>query len=185
VNRGTGLRQGCGTRRFASEIAAQKAVERGASGVPAEHPACGGWHLDEPRPATTLHPGRDTGPDRLTREAVYERDGGCCACCGRYALDRPHSVGHRLRRSQGGSNETSNLLTFLGLGDGSAGEDDHHYRIDNRGNPHDEARGYTVRSGTDPATVPVMIHGEQGDVLVYLTDDAAYSLTAPERGEAA
>jgi 5-methylcytosine-specific restriction endonuclease McrA len=181
MKRGTGLSPGCGTRRFASEIAAEKAVERGAEGVPTAHPACGGWHLDEAKPATTLHPGRDTGPDRLTREAVYERDGRCCVCCGRSVTGQPHSIGHRLNRSQGGSNETSNLLTFLGLGNGLTGEDDHHYRIDRRTDPHDEARGYSVRSGTDPATVPVMIHGEQGGVLVYLTDDAAYSLTVPER----
>jgi hypothetical protein len=137
---------------------------------------CGGWHLTEPE--------RDTGPDKATREAVYERDGYACVCCGASVLGRPRSLGHRLRRSQGGSNAASNLLTFLGRGDGSTGQDDHHKRIDNRTDPHDEARGLTVRSGTDPATVPVMIHGEQGGSLVYLTDDFEYTSAAPRRDAA-
>ena len=123
---------------------------------------------------------RDTGPDDLTRKAVYERDGYACVCCGQSIIGRLHSVGHRKRRSQGGSNETSNLLTFLGDGSGRF-DDDHHRRIDMRRDPQDEKRGLTVRSWLDPAEIRVLVttrHGEQA--LVFLTDDAAYSSAPPE-----
>lgn len=185
MNRGTQLRAGCGQRRFATEIAAEKALARSRALPGGQDDGrkvkrcnardCRGWHLVEPT--------GDTGPDRATREAVYERDGYACVCCGGSILDRPHSVGHRKRRSQGGTSDPSNLITLLGLGDGRLG-DDHHARIDARLDPHDEARGFTVRSHEDPALVPVMIHGEQGGALMYLTDDFEYSLTPPEAGAA-
>lgn len=175
MNRGSQLRQGCGARRFATEIAAEKALAKGRSlpgGSDDDRKVkrctareCGGWHLVEPV--------TDTGPDRATREATYKRDGHACVCCGVSILDKPHSVGHRKRRSQGGSNDPSNLITLLGLGDGRL-DDDHHKRIDSRSDRHDAARGLTVRSDQDPALVPVMIHGEQGGFLAWLDDASHY-----------
>jgi hypothetical protein len=106
--------------------------------------------------------GRDTGPDAKTRALVYQRDCFACVCCGTSILDRAHSLGHRLRRSQGGTNCPAGLITLLGLGDGSLGKDDHHYRIDNRDDPGDEAKGYTVRSRKDPHLVSVMVFGPGG-----------------------
>lgn len=186
MNRGSGLRPGCGQKRFSSEAAAENALVKARSLAggegddrkvkPCRDSYCGGWHLAEPD--------RDTGPDKATREAVYERDGYACVCCGRSILGRPHSVGHRLRRSQGGTNDAWNLVTLLGLGDGRL-DDDHHKRIDNRSDPHDEARGLTVRSHEDPALVPVMIHGENGGALLYLTSDFEYSERPPEQVSAA
>ena len=104
---------------------------------------------------------------------------------------RLRAVGHRQaaqhrppeRRSQGGTNALTNLLTFLGLGDGSTGDDDHHRRIDTRIDPTDEARGLTVRSWQDPARIPVVIATEAGPVAYWLTPDGRYAEQGP--GEAA
>jgi hypothetical protein len=127
---------------------------------------------------------RDTGPSALTRAAVYKRDGNMCVCCGTSLAGRPRSVGHRKRRSQGGSNETSNLVAFLGLGINPFDPDDHHARIDSRRDPEDEAKGYTVRSWGDPAATSVMIASQyRSGATAWLTDDGEYSFSPP--GEAA
>jgi 5-methylcytosine-specific restriction endonuclease McrA len=106
---------------------------------------------------TNRKPGTRNGtdPTAKTRNAVYRRDGWRCVCCGQPTEGRPHSVGHRKRRSQGGSNEAANLLTFLGWGNGLTGDDDHHWRIDQRRDARDEDKGLTVRSFNDPALVRV------------------------------
>jgi hypothetical protein len=123
---------------------------------------------------------KDTGPPAKTRKAVYERDGWCCVCRGTPIVGRPHSVGHRKRRSQGGSNAPSNLLTFLGLGINSLDPDDHHARIDSRRDPEDEAKGYTVRSWDDPALVPVMVFSGHGSGLTaWLAGDGTYACEPP------
>jgi hypothetical protein len=136
------------------------------------------------RSRKTLAARRDTGPDARTRAAVYRRDGNMCVCCGTPLAGRLRSVGHRKRRSQGGSNETSNLLTFMGLGINPFDPDDHHARIDSRRNPEDEAKGYTVRSYGDPAATSVMIASQhRSGVTVWLDDCGEYSFAPP--GEAA
>ena len=128
-----------------------------------------------PARRAALGQGRGTGPDRRTRQAVYKRDGYACVCCGTPVEGRPHSVGHRKRRSQGGGNQMSNLLTFLGLGVNPLDPDDHHARIDSRKDPHDEAKGYTVRSHKDPAQVSVMVFSEGGSgVSLYPHDDGTW-----------
>ncbi|HMG63755.1 MAG TPA: hypothetical protein VK599_12465 [Streptosporangiaceae bacterium] len=125
---------------------------------------------------------RDTGPSAKVRLQVYERDGYTCACgCGVSVIGKPRSVGHRKRRSQGGTNEMPNLLTFLGWGNGITGDEDHHYRIDRRVNPDDEARGLTVRSHLDPALVPVLTRREDGTLLPeWLTADGKRTVEPPE-----
>ena len=123
---------------------------------------------------------RDTGPDRKTREAVYKRDGWRCVCCGTPIDGKPHSLGHRQRRSQGGRHTADNLLTFLGWGNGLT-EDDHHYRIDTRKDPRDEENGYSVRSRKDPASVPVRIFAPDGSsVLRWPAPDGEWAEDAPE-----
>ena len=126
------------------------------------------------KPASPRRAVRDTGPDRATRELVLLRDGYACVCCGRSVIGQIASLQHRKRRSQGGTNLPSNLVTVLG--DGTRGC---HARMDSRCNPHDEARGFTVRTYDDPALVPVMLHGQQGGVTVWLTDSGQYSLKPP------
>jgi hypothetical protein len=118
---------------------------------------------------------KDTGPSRKVRALVLERDGYSCVCCGRSVIGQRYSLQHRKRRSQGGTNSPSNLLTVLG--DGTRGC---HARIDSRIDPHDEARGYTVRSGQDPALVPVMVFSEGGSgVTAWPTDDGRWIFEAP------
>jgi 5-methylcytosine-specific restriction endonuclease McrA len=123
----------------------------------------------------TRKPPRDPGPTPKTRNAVYERDDWCCACCGTCVIDRPHSVGHRLRRSQGGGHEVTNLLTFLGYGNGLT-TDDHHQRIDQRRDHRDEDKGLTVRSGTDPALTPVRYWDGR---IAWLTSSGGLLYEAP------
>lgn len=119
---------------------------------------------------------KDTGPSRKVRNLVLERDGRACVCCGRSVIGQVYSLQHRKRRSQGGTNSPSNLVTVLG--DGTTGC---HQRIDSRKDPHDEARGYTVRSWDDPALVGVMIFSEGASgVTRWLSDDGLYLDEQPE-----
>lgn len=154
----------CG-KRFGTEDEAlhSKLYLKGGHGVVPCAYGCKGWHLERiqeaSQPVRTVP--RDTGPDRKTRALVLARDGHACVCCGESVLRRPHSIGHRLRASQGGKLLLTNLLTFLGLGNGMVA-DDHHHRIDQRKEPQDEIRGYTVRSRTDPSSVPVFYAAPAG-----------------------
>jgi len=75
----------------------------------------------------------------------------------------PHSIGHRMRRAQGGSNAFPNLLPFLGLGNGLMGDDlDHHHRIDSRIDPHDHAAGWQLDRCQDPARESFLLVSEYG-----------------------
>lgn len=177
----------CG-RRYKTNVDA--ALSKGAlvaGKIPFECPVrgCGGWHLrdsgpGEPSSMAPGNPGKDTGPDRKRRRAVYQRDGYRCVCCGTPIENRPHSVGHRKRRSQGGGNDMSNLLTFLGLGINPLDPDDHHARIDSRRKPEDEARGYTVRSYLDPRLIGVMYFETSGSGLTRFLGDDGSLLNEPE-----
>lgn len=119
---------------------------------------------------------RYTGPSRKVRRLVLERDGYACVCCGTGIIGRPYSLQHRLRRSQGGDNSPSNLITVLGTGTTGC-----HERIDSRRDPSDEAKGYTVRSWGIPALVPVMLFSPHGSgVMAWLDDEGAYVFEAPE-----
>lgn len=120
---------------------------------------------------------RDTGPSAKVRRLVLERDGWACVCCGRSIIGQPYSLQHRQRRSQGGGNSPSNLVTVLGTGTTGC-----HERIDSRREPDDEARGLTVRSWDDPALVPVVVAAPAGLIRVWLSDDGTYLTRAP--GEA-
>jgi hypothetical protein len=118
---------------------------------------------------------RDSRPTPGVRAMVLKRDGRMCVCCGQSIEGRRYSLAHRLRASQGGKAVPSNLITMLGWGG-----QEHHGRIDNRQDPEDEARGFTVRSGTDPAYVPVMVFSEGGSgVLMYATDGGEWTEIPP------
>jgi hypothetical protein len=132
------------------------------------------------RTAPKRAPRKRSGNSRPTAEVrrlVLARDTYACVCCGRSILGQRYSLGHRLRASQGGRAVASNLLTFLGLG----GEG-HHGRIDRRADPADEAKGYTIRSGSDPAHMPVTVVREYGTRQVWL-DDAGSYLDYPPDGD--
>lgn len=121
--------------------------------------------------------GGNSGPTPKVREMVLKRDGYRCTCgCNRSIIGQRYSLGHRLRASQGGKPVPSNLLTFLGWGGEKC-----HGRIDSRRDPCDEANGMTVRSGRDPAQVPVRIAIEGGSrVTVWLWDDGEYHFDGPQ-----
>lgn len=119
---------------------------------------------------------RNTGPSAAVRKLVLERDGFRCVCCGASVIGQPYSLQHRKRRSQGGDNSPSNLVTVLGTGTTGC-----HERIDSRRDPEDEAKGYTVRSWDDPLLIPVMIFSPHGSgAAVWLTDSGEYSTEDPQ-----
>ena len=62
----------------------------------------------------------------------------------------------------------------------ATGPPDATLRIDSRIDPHDEAKGYTVRSFDDPALVPVMFFDESGGgFTAWLADDGSLSFDGP------
>jgi hypothetical protein len=169
----------CG-KQYATEEEAFRSKAGQRPGAEVESCRCGGYHVTTPKPAGDGKPrkaARDTGPSQETRAMVYARDGARCVCCGLSIVGQVHSVQHRKRRSQGGTNDLSNLITVLG--DGTTG---HNARIDSRIDPHDEAKGYTVRSWQDPREVGVMIFDSPDGpgVTKWLSDDGAYLDEAPE-----
>lgn len=96
---------------------------------------------------------KSTGPDAATVYLVWDRDGGCCACCGRTlsagwrGLD--WSVQHRVPRGRGGTNNPANLILLCGSATtGCHGDAESQRTVAYR-------RGYLVETGADPALVPV------------------------------
>jgi hypothetical protein len=175
----------CG-KRYETELGARLSKRGQQPGAVFEEcwvPGCGGWHVRSAASAARhalLAAGRDTGPGRATREAVYERDHWACVCCGQSVIGRPHSVGHRKRRSQGGTLCPANLVTFLGWGNGLVA-DDHHWRIDRREDPGGEAKGLTLRSHEDPHLVSVMVFGPGGGgASLFPTCDGQWSTSPGE-----
>ena len=118
------------------------------------------------KPEKTARSKRKDAISPKVRRLVLERDGYACVCCGRSIIGQRYSLGHRLRASQGGRPVPSNLLTLLGWGG-----QEHHGRIDNREDAHDEAKGYTVRAGKDPALISVMVSGEDGGLTAWPDDE--------------
>lgn len=163
----------CG-KRWPDLDAAQHSKKYLAGGQEAwEHPACQGVHL---RPAGSG--AKDTGPDARTRATVLERDQFQCCACGK-PVGMPGtwwSIQHRVARGQGGTNELPNLVTLCG----SATSPGCHRLAEDRDREMHE-RGYWLRSGEDPALVPIMLASESGSgVTVWLTRDGGYSVDAPE-----
>lgn len=101
---------------------------------------------------------RATGPDQATRDAVYGRDGWCCALCG--TSDGPFSVHHRLPRGRGGDNRLSNLVLLCDFGGC-------HDTVVESARANATLSGWLVRTGFDPQDVPIVHGGE----WVYLLDD--------------
>lgn len=122
-------------------------------------------------------PQRNTGPSRLVRSVVLERDQFACLACGK-PVGMPGtwwSIQHRLARGQGGDNSLSNLIVLCG----SATSPGCHLKCEQR-DREIQAQGYWLESWQDPATEPVMVHGEHGGgVTVWLLPDGAYGFEAP------
>ena len=116
----------------------------------------------------------DTGPDEATRQLVLTRDGYACVCCGKSIIGQQYSIQHVKRRSQGGTNTATNLITLLGTGITAC-----HGRIDSRVDPRDEYRGYTVRSWGDPAVTPMWLVTGFGSRWVLRLPDGTYEDADP------
>ena len=128
-------------------------------------------------PEGTREASPPSGPSAAVRALVLSRDGYSCACCSTPTTGRPHSV---VRRSGLGGDSPSNLLTFLGRGEDPLDPDDHRARVESGIDPCDQAKGYEVPSGQDPALVPVLVRTASGPVItVWLTADGQYSFTPP------
>jgi hypothetical protein len=83
----------------------------------------------------------------LVRDMVLTRDGGSCVCCGDL-LPAVWHAHHRLLRSRGGDDTTSNLCSLCS---------GCHSRV--HSNPTWATRlGFMVPSGQDPALWPVKLH---------------------------
>jgi hypothetical protein len=52
-------------------------------------------------------------------------------------------------------------------------------RVDGRTDPADEVKGYVVRSGDDPADIPVVIRSEGSEFRAWLREDGTFSFTEP------
>ena len=120
---------------------------------------------------------RYTGPSPATILAVLIRDGYACVCCGVSVIGRVFDIQHRKRRSQGGSNCFTNLITALR---------GHHNRWDSRRKSSDEKAGYTVRSTWDPARVRVLYVTAYGSQeWMWLLPDGTRATEKPDWGLAA
>lgn len=111
---------------------------------------------------------RDTGPSPQQRLHVYMRAGYRCERCG--GTGPAFSVHHRLPRGRGGENRLSNLVLLCGSATTPGGC---HGEVESyREQAYDD--GWLVRTGIDPATVPVNIHGPRERTL--LDDDGFYEV---------
>lgn len=86
-----------------------------------------------------------SGFSPTTMKALKARSGGVCEGCGKAAATEAH---HRQYRSRGGNDRLSNALHLCGSGNHSGCHGQAHTAIG-------EQRGWSVRSGHDPAIVPV------------------------------
>ena len=126
-------------------------------------------------------PRRETGFTAAQRLSIRARAGdgevdeARCEACGRW-LGRYHGqVQHIRARKNGGSR----LLNSLGNGALLCGTPETlcHGACEAR-DPHMRAMGFWLCNG-DPPT-PIMLHGVQGGVLMWLDDSGGYSRTPPQ-----
>jgi len=156
----------------AADAARSKAAQVPGAVIEEDCRVCGMVHVNAP--AAPLDPNRNSGPSATVRALVLARDGSSCVCCGLSVTGQRYSLGHRLRASQGGKPVPSNLITLHGLGGESC-----HGRIDDRRDPSDEAKGYSLRSWQSPLLVPVMIFSPHGPGMPLWLDDLGNYLTEP------
>lgn len=128
-----------------------------------------------------------TGPTKATRQGVLTRARMRCERCAR-VLSCGYSIHHRRPRGMGGShdemtNTPANLVVLCGHATTPGGC--HLWVEAHRTAARDE--GFLVRSGTDPATVPVCIRLVPGTRprQVYLRMDFTYEpVGEPQQDEA-
>jgi 5-methylcytosine-specific restriction enzyme A len=169
----------CGVKAYPSEAAAGRALERIKGRrlrtvMPKRVVQCwlGQWHLEGTKRI-------ETGPDKLTRQVVLERDSWSCVCCGDpIDLPRGYSLQHRLARGGGGTsdpeiNSPANLITLCGS---ATSPDGCHFLAESRSDATRSA-GYWLKHGKpgeheDPATIPVF-HAAFGSYVLLGVDGTA------------
>lgn len=157
----------CGVKAYPDQAAAERALDRIKARalrdtMPKRVVQCwhGQWHLEGNRRI-------ETGPDKLTRQVVLERDVWSCACCGDPIDLRGYSLQHRDSRGMGGTsnpeiNNPSNLITLCGSATSPEGC---HLAAESRSKVMHRA-GYWLERGQDPETTPVFHMAYGGYVLL-------------------
>lgn len=160
---------GCKQRRFESQVTAEKAVAKGAEGVPAECWRGGHWHLRHP----AEHLGFSDEVKLLTR--IRAGNGSVrkalCEACGIWLGSRAGQVQHIIGRGMGGCTDAViNSLANAALLCGTPFEGCHGLAT-----AFDEemgARGFWLKRGTDPRLASMMLAGESGtDLQVWRAED--------------
>jgi len=109
--------------------------------------------------------------EKKARQLVRERSGGICEVCG---SARATNFQHRKNRSQGGAWSAANGLDVCGSGTTGC----HGYMHAHPAESYE--RGWSVRSGEDPAEVPV-----QTALGLVLLDDEGGWMAVDEPAEVA
>lgn len=107
------------------------------------------------------------------KEQVRERDSHTCLNCGKPGND----VHHRVRRGMGGTADPSIAFGMANLVLLCRPD---HQLVHGPDNPLMTAKGYRLLTCEDPAMVPVLLFGEGGGALVWLTAEGGYALAPPE-----
>jgi len=124
-------------------------------------------------------PARDTGPSVRVRALVLGRDEHACARCGMSVTDRPRSIHHRVRRSQGGGNSPENLITLCGSGVTGCHGWVHANVAEAR------APGWLLLGDDDPLAESVMYAAEYGPAVTFwLTRDGKREADDPREAAA-
>jgi len=170
------LSQGCPNgRRFGSELAALKAVSKGADGTPYKCARCPSWHLAEPA--------EHTGFSRAVKILVRLRAGGgdleaaVCEACGVWCGPLLGEIQHVVARGMGGTS----LAVMNGVANGSllcgsaVLRSGHHGAAEAR-DPEMERNGFWIKGRKDPRTVPMTLWDGRE---VYRSEDGRYLDKAP------
>jgi hypothetical protein len=121
---------------------------------------------------------RQAGFLPATKKAIRRRAGHRCEACGCPVPPGFGNIQHRSARKMGGSrlawvNSVVNGVLLCGTpftGD--------HGLCESR-DTHMHAQGFWLEQHEHPAEVPIMLHGEFGGVLAWLTPAGGYSAEAP------
>lgn len=116
-------------------------------------------------------------PTKAQRLAIWTRDEGKCARCGRWVSFDRCEIHHRLLRAQGPDNRPCNLVTLCSARSYDAGIGCHE-KVHDRRLTLGEPFGWIVPSHGDPAAIPIQ-HHDLG--RVWLGADGGYR-TADDHG---
>ena len=170
------MNRGCPDgRRFGTELAAFKAVSKGADGTPYKCLRCPDWHLAAPP--------EHTGFSRAVRALVRVRAGGgeieaaVCECCGVWCGPLLGEIQHVVARGMGGTslavlNSAANGALLCGSAVLRSGC---HGAAEAR-EPEMGLKGFYLKGRRDPRTVPMTLWDGRE---VWRSEDGLYRDEAP------